>query len=52
MDDLRKFDDIDSIDTWHKSGRKPKDGEPPVTWAENKQWLQERIDRGDEFINN
>ncbi|WMJ72299.1 hypothetical protein RCC89_03850 [Cytophagaceae bacterium ABcell3] len=49
MDDLRKYDNDPIFDTWHKSGRKPKPGEPPVTWKENEKWLQDRIDRGDKF---
>jgi hypothetical protein len=39
-------------DHWYKSGRVPDVdlGEPPVTWAENQAWLDERIQRGDKFI--
>jgi hypothetical protein len=49
LDDLKKFDDLADIDSWRKSGRIPKTSDPPVTWAENKQWLDERIARGDQF---
>jgi RHS repeat-associated protein len=49
MDDLKKFDADPNIDTWWKSGRVPKAGEPPVTWKENEAWLRERVDRGDSF---
>lgn len=49
MDDLKKFDDVPDVDTWHKSGRIPGDGDPPVTWRENADWLDERIARGDDF---
>ncbi len=49
MEDLRKFDGDPNVDTWHKSGRVPRPGEPAVTWPENRKWLDERIDRGDEF---
>ena len=50
MKTLKKFDNISNIDTWHKSGRIPGKGDSPVTWAENRMWLQKRIDRGDSFI--
>ena len=50
MADIRKYSADDTIDSWAKSGRLPGKGDPPVTWAENKKWLQERIDRGDNFI--
>jgi hypothetical protein len=49
MKDLTKFAKDPHVDTWAKSGRIPKAGEPPVTWAENKRWLDERIARGDRF---
>ena len=49
MQDLDQFADNPSIDTWAKSGRIPGGGEPPVTWAENQTWLDERICRGDDF---
>ena len=50
MDKLKYFDNFSNVDTWHKSGRIPKSGDKPVSWAENRKWLQERIDRGDTFI--
>ena len=50
MNDLEKYDKMLNVDTWRKSGRIPEAGARPVTWAENKQWLQDRIDRGDTFI--
>lgn len=49
MDDLKRFDLDPSVDTWWKSGRIPKAGEPPVSLRENRKWLQDRIDRGDQF---
>ena len=49
MKDLEQFEDNPNIDTWAKSGRRPVDGEPRVTWPENRRWLQDRIDRGDSF---
>ena len=50
MDDLKKFDSDPKVDTWRKTGRVPsRDGGPPVTWRENREWLQERLDRGDSF---
>jgi RHS repeat-associated protein len=49
MQDLGKFADDPAIDTWAKSGRLPGVGDPPVTWAENKAWLDTRIARGDTF---
>ena len=49
MDDLVRFDNMDGFDTWRKSGRIPKPGEPPIRIPENRLWLQERIDRGDTF---
>lgn len=51
MDELKRFDNVLDVDTWHKTGRMPsRDGGGAVTWLENKKWLQERIDRGDTFI--
>jgi len=47
LDDLTRLDEIDDIDSWRKSGRTPGASGHPVTWAENKQWLDERIARGD-----
>ena len=49
MEHLEQFADNPAVDTWAKSGRIPAPGEPPVTWAENKAWLDERIARGDQF---
>jgi len=49
MKDLEQFKDSPNVDTWAKSGRMPGEGEPPVTLRENREWLQERIDRGDSF---
>ncbi len=45
MDDLVKYADNASIDTWHKSGIFGS----RVTWAQNKAWLDARILRGDKF---
>jgi len=51
MDDLKKYDDVDFVDTWPKSGRIPsRDGGGPVGWPENRRWIDERIERGDGFI--
>jgi hypothetical protein len=51
MDNLRQFDNYSNVDTWHKSGRIPNDPiNNPVTWTENRRWLDERINRGDTFI--
>ena len=49
MDDLKHLDDMPNIDTWRRSGRIPGPDGHPVTWAENKRWLDERIARGDRF---
>jgi len=49
MKDLERFSDDPAIDTWAKSGRIPKPVDPPVTWAENRAWLDARIARGDKF---
>lgn len=49
LEDLIQFDDMDDIDTWRKSGRIPASHSHPVTWAENKQWLDDRLARGDQF---
>ncbi len=49
MADLPQFGSRNDIDTWAKSGRIPVEGEPPVTWPENKAWLNTRIERGDAF---
>jgi hypothetical protein len=49
LDDLKAFDENADIDSWRKSGRVPGMGDPPVTWTENKQWLDDRIARGDQF---
>jgi hypothetical protein len=46
---LREYDSAPNIDTWHKTGRKLGLNEPPVSWPENKAWLDERIDKGDDF---
>jgi RHS repeat-associated protein len=48
MEDLRRFDGTD-VDTWRKTGRIPGPGDRPVSWEENKAWLDERIARGDTF---
>jgi hypothetical protein len=45
MDDLLKYADDVSIDTWHKSGILGQ----RVTWAQNRAWLDARIARGDAF---
>lgn len=50
MDVLKMFDDVPNVDTWHKSGRIPRGNDPQISWAENRAWLQQRIDRGDTFI--
>ncbi|MGB9992960.1 RHS repeat-associated core domain-containing protein, partial [Pseudoduganella rhizocola] len=50
MEDLQRVANDSGIDSWAKSGRIPGAGEKPVTWAENRRWLQDRIDRGDSFI--
>ncbi|QDQ25033.1 hypothetical protein FNU76_00965 [Chitinimonas arctica] len=50
MDDLRRVADDPNIDSWAKTGRMPGPGDSRVTWTENKKWLQDRIDRGDNFI--
>ena len=50
MDKLKEYDAYSNVDTWHKSGRIPKPGEKRVSWSENRQWLDERIKRGDTFI--
>jgi hypothetical protein len=50
MEDLKKFDKYSNVDTWHKSGRMPGPNDGPVTWPENRKWLDERITRGDTFI--
>ena len=49
MEDLAKYADDASVDTWAKSGRIPGPGDLPVTWAENERWLYERFLRGDDF---
>ena len=49
MDDLLPVKDLPHVDTWWRSGRMPGPGEAPVTLPENKRWIQERIERGDEF---
>lgn len=48
-EDLRRFDGEDGVDTWLHSGRIPGPDDPPVYWMENRNWLEERIARGDEF---
>lgn len=48
-EDLKHFDAENEVDTWLRSGRIPKAGEPPVAWLENRLWLDERIARGDAF---
>ena len=50
MEDLKQFDDTPGIDTWWKSGRIPGEGDAPVSWQENQAWLDERIQRGDNFV--
>jgi hypothetical protein len=47
MKDLKAVAENPAIDSWAKSGRMPGPGEPRVSWAENRAWLQERIERGD-----
>jgi hypothetical protein len=47
MSDLEKFGPDPSIDTWAKSGKIPVPGDAPVTWAENRTWLEARVARGD-----
>lgn len=49
FDDLRKFNDDPNIDTWLKSGRTSGTENGPVTWLENRAWLDARIERGDSF---
>jgi hypothetical protein len=49
LSDLTNFNNDPLIDTWLKSGRIPLIGEPPVTWTENRTWLDVRIARGDLF---
>jgi RHS repeat-associated protein len=49
MQHLERFANNPAIDTWAKSGRIPGTGASPVTWAENKAWLDARITRGDKF---
>lgn len=49
MKDLQRFATDPKIDTWAKSGRIPAAGEPPIKWAENAQWIMERVNRGDRF---
>ncbi len=48
MHDLVQFDKDPDIDTWRKSGIKPPPGQQ-VTWFQNRDWLDERIARGDCF---
>lgn len=50
MEDLQRVANESGTDSWAKSGRLPGPGEKPVTWTENRKWLQDRIDRGDSFI--
>ena len=50
MDDLAKYDIFTNVDTWRKSGLAAEVGKNLPTWKQNKQWLQEKIDRGDVFI--
>ena len=49
MPHLEQFANDPNIDTWAKSGRIPKEGEPLVKWSENQDWLDARIARGDKF---
>jgi hypothetical protein len=49
MADLKRFENDPTVDTWWKSGRLPKPGEDKVTWSENRQWIRERVERGDRF---
>lgn len=48
-EDLKRFEALDGVDTWLRSGRIPEAGDPPVAWRENRLWLDERIARGDTF---
>jgi len=50
MDDLKALNGIPAeiIDTWRKSGRIPAAGER-IGWLENKQWILDRVARGDSF---
>jgi hypothetical protein len=50
MDDLKRFDDNAEVDTWWKSGRMPTGDEADVTLRENREWLWQRVQRGDSFI--
>ena len=49
LDDVKQFDDDADIDTWTRSGRTLGVCAGPVTWAENRKWLDVRIARGDRF---
>jgi hypothetical protein len=49
MQHLDPFKNDPNIDTWAKSGRIPEADDLPVTWAENQDWLDKRIARGDKF---
>ena len=44
MDDLKNFSDLSYVDTWWKSGLGND-----ITWKVNQNWLDVRIDRGDQF---
>ncbi|MBA3313283.1 MAG: hypothetical protein M3552_20400 [Planctomycetota bacterium] len=48
-EDPKRFEQAEGVDTWLRSGRIPKPGDPPVVWLENRLWLDERIARGDAF---
>ncbi len=50
MDDLKKWDGDAAVDTWHKSGPEKLPGKDNITWQQNKEWLDARIQRGDDFI--
>ena len=48
-EDLVRFDADPNVDHWWKTGRVPGVGDPLVTWAENRLWLEVRIARSDAF---
>lgn len=50
MGDLAKYNQYENVDTWAKSGRMPGPGDPQVTWPENQGWIDDRVDRGDDFL--
>lgn len=49
MKDIERFKGRPGYDTWHDSGPRPLPGNNDVTWPQNRQWLDERIARGDRF---